>query len=58
MAVRVIGVGSVSTRCYEALFMADGKTPLFLQVKEARAFVLEDYLPANTFPDHGERVVS
>jgi len=58
MAVRVVGVGSVGTRCYEALFMADGKSPLFLQVKEARASVLEDYLPASKFPNHGERVVN
>ncbi len=58
MAVRVVGVGSVGTRCYEALFMADGKNPLFLQVKEARASVLEAYLPASKFPNHGERVVN
>lgn len=58
MAVRVVGVGSVGTRCYEALFMADGKSPLFLQVKEARASVLEQYLPASKFPNHGERVVN
>ncbi len=58
MAVRVVGVGSVGTRCYEALFMADGKSPLFLQVKEARASVLEEYLPASKFPNHGERVVN
>jgi len=58
MAVRVVGVGSVGTRCYEALFMADGKSPLFLQVKEARASVLENYLPASKFSNHGERVVN
>ncbi|MGO4332340.1 DUF2252 domain-containing protein [Cupriavidus sp. 2TAF22] len=57
-AVRVVGVGSVGTRCYEALFMADGRSPLFLQVKEARASVLERYLPASKFPNHGERVVN
>jgi uncharacterized protein (DUF2252 family) len=58
MAVRVVGVGSVGTRCYEALFMADGECPLFLPVKEARASVLEDYLPASKFSNHGERVVN
>jgi len=58
MAVRVVGVGSVGTRCYEALFMADGKSPLFLQVKEARASVLEEYLPASKFSNHGERVAN
>lgn len=58
MAVRVVGVGSVGTRCYEALFMADGESPLFLQVKEARASVLENHLPASEFANHGERVVN
>ncbi|MDN0085256.1 DUF2252 domain-containing protein [Crenobacter sp. SG2305] len=57
MAVRVVGVGSVGTRCFEALFMADGQSPLFLQVKEARASVLEEYLPGSKFANHGERVV-
>jgi uncharacterized protein (DUF2252 family) len=56
-AVRVVGVGSVGTRCYVALFMADGESPLFLQVKEARASVLENYLPKSEFANHGQRVV-
>lgn len=43
IAIRVVGIGSVGTRCYEALFMADGECPLFLQLKEARASVLEGY---------------
>jgi uncharacterized protein (DUF2252 family) len=57
VAVRVVGVGSVGTRCYVALFMADGESPLFLQVKEARASVLEASLPPSDFGNHGERVV-
>lgn len=57
-AIRVVGVGSVGTRCYEALFMADGECPLFLQLKEARASVLETYLPPSRFPNHGQRVVN
>jgi uncharacterized protein (DUF2252 family) len=57
VAVRVVGVGSVGTRCYVALFMADGESPLFLQVKEARASVLENYLTKSEFPNHGQRVV-
>ena len=57
-AVRVVGVGSVGTRCYVALFMADGESPLFLQVKEARASVLENYLPNSEFANHGQRVVT
>jgi uncharacterized protein (DUF2252 family) len=58
VAIRVVGVGSVGTRCYEALFMADGGSPLFLQLKEARASVLEDYLPRSRYPNHGQRVVN
>ncbi|HEY1608312.1 MAG TPA: DUF2252 domain-containing protein [Paraburkholderia sp.] len=58
VAMRVVGVGSVGTRCYEALFMADGESPLFLQLKEARASVLEGYLPASRYPNHGQRVVN
>ncbi|WP_118178431.1 DUF2252 domain-containing protein [Paraburkholderia phosphatilytica] len=58
VAIRVVGIGSVGTRCYEALFMADGECPLFLQLKEARASVLEGYLPASRYPNHGQRVVN
>jgi len=58
VAIRVVGIGSVGTRCYEALFMADGQCPLFLQLKEARASVLEGYLPPSRYPNHGQRVVN
>jgi len=58
VAMRVVGVGSVGTRCYMALFMADGESPLFLQIKEARASVLERYLPASKYANHGQRVVT
>jgi len=58
VAIRVVGVGSVGTRCYEALFMADGECPLFLQLKEARASVLENYLPRSQYGNHGQRVVN
>ena len=57
VAIRVVGVGSVGTRCYVALFMADGASPLFLQIKEARASVLEPHLQPSAFGNHGERVV-
>jgi len=57
VAIRVVGIGSVGTRCYVALFMADGECPLFLQLKEARASALEGYLPASRYPNHGQRVV-
>src|SRR5262249_12544075 len=43
VAVKVVGIGSVGTRCGIMLLMAGAKDPLFLQVKEARASVLEPY---------------
>jgi uncharacterized protein (DUF2252 family) len=58
VAVRVVGVGSVGTRCYVALFVADGDCPLFLQIKEARGSVLEAYLPKSAHANHGERIVT
>jgi uncharacterized protein (DUF2252 family) len=57
-AVKVVGVGSVGTACMVFLFMAAEGDPLFLQVKEARASVLEPYAGASVFPNHGERVVN
>jgi uncharacterized protein (DUF2252 family) len=58
VAIRVVGVGSVGTRCWLALFMADEKYPLFLQIKEARASVLERYLPPSRYANHGQRVAT
>ena len=57
-AIKVVGVGSVGTRCWVLLLMAGEGDPLFLQVKEARASVLEPYAGASVFPNHGQRVVS
>jgi uncharacterized protein (DUF2252 family) len=58
MARKVVGVGSVGTRAWIFLFVGrDGKDPLVLQAKEARASVLEPYLGASMFENHGERVV-
>jgi uncharacterized protein (DUF2252 family) len=56
-AIKVVGVGSVGTACFVALLMAGAKDPLFLQVKEARASVLEPYAGASIFPNHGQRVI-
>jgi uncharacterized protein (DUF2252 family) len=59
IARKVVGVGSVGTRCWIALFMArDGSDPLFLQIKEADASVLEPFLGPSGFDNHGERVVT
>jgi uncharacterized protein (DUF2252 family) len=58
-ARKVVGVGSVGTRAWIALLLGlDGGDPLFLQIKEAQASVLEDYLGASEFDNHGERVVT
>jgi uncharacterized protein (DUF2252 family) len=56
--VKVVGVGSVGTRCAAALFLADHDDPLILQIKEAGRSVLEPYLRPSAFENHGERVVS
>jgi uncharacterized protein (DUF2252 family) len=59
VARKVVGVGSVGTRAWIVLLLGhDGQEPLFLQVKEAEPSVLEDYLGASEFANHGERVVT
>ena len=58
LARKVVGVGSVGTRCWVVLMMGrDGQDPLFLQAKEADASVLERYAGASEFGNHGQRVV-
>jgi uncharacterized protein (DUF2252 family) len=57
-ARKVVGVGSVGTRCFIALLQGrDAGDPLFLQVKEATASVLEPYVRKSRYGQHGERVV-
>jgi len=56
LAVKVVGVGSVGTRCAIMLMMGGADDPLFLQVKEARASVLEPYAGQSIYPNHGQRV--
>jgi uncharacterized protein (DUF2252 family) len=59
MARKVVGVGSVGTLAYIALLQGrDQDDPLFLQLKEATASVLEDHLPASRYRHHGQRVVA
>jgi hypothetical protein len=59
IALKVVGVGSVGTRCFVALFLGrDENDPLFLQVKEATTSVLEKHLTPSAFPVHGQRVVA
>jgi len=58
LARKVVGVGSVGTRAFIVLLQGrDQQDPLFLQVKEATASVLEDHLPKSRYKHHGERVV-
>jgi uncharacterized protein (DUF2252 family) len=56
-AVKVVGIGSVGTLCMVALMMSVAGHPLFLQMKEANASVLESYAGNSAYPHHGERVV-
>jgi uncharacterized protein (DUF2252 family) len=57
-ARKVVGVGSVGTRAFIVLLQGrDQQDPLFLQLKEASASVLEDHLPKSRYAQHGERVV-
>jgi uncharacterized protein (DUF2252 family) len=58
MALKVVGVGSVGTRCFVMLLEGrDHEDPLFLQVKEAGPSVLEEHLGASVYPNSGQRVV-
>src|SRR4029453_19169982 len=58
LARKVVGVGSVGTRAFIGLLQGrDQDDPLFLQVKEATASVLEDHLGKSRYRQHGERVV-
>lgn len=56
-AVKVVGVGSVGTRCLIALFLAAPDDPLFLQIKEAHRSVLERYAGQPKLTHNGQRVV-
>jgi uncharacterized protein (DUF2252 family) len=57
-ARKVVGVGSVGTRAWVVLLLGkDAGDPLFLQAKEAQESVLEPYLGASPYRNHGRRVV-
>jgi len=57
VAAKVVGIGSVGTLCLVVLMMSVAGHPLFLQVKEANASVLEAYAGKSAYAHHGERVV-
>jgi uncharacterized protein (DUF2252 family) len=56
-AFKVVGVGSVGTRCWIALLMSATNEPLFLQFKQAHPSVLEPYAGASSYKHAGQRVV-
>jgi uncharacterized protein (DUF2252 family) len=57
-ALKVVGVGSVGTRCYVVLLDSSHHgDPLLLQAKEAQASVLEPYVGRSPYRNHGHRVV-
>ena len=58
LALKVVGVGSVGTRCFVVLLKGrDAGEPFFLQIKEAGPSVLADHLPASAYEHEGQRVV-
>jgi uncharacterized protein (DUF2252 family) len=58
VALKVVGVGSVGTRCYVALFRGPAGGPLVLQVKEARESVVAPYVHRRAHGNQGARVVN
>ena len=59
MARKVVGVGSVGTRCWVFLLVGRNQDdPLFLQAKEAQASVLERFVGKSQYRNHGQRVVT
>lgn len=57
VAIKVVGIGSVGTRCYITLFFSEENHPLILQVKEANRSVLEPYTQPCHYDNQGQRVV-
>jgi len=58
VAWKVVGVGSVGTRCAIALLMAGEHDPMLLQFKQAFGSVLDPYAGKSPYSNHGERVVT
>jgi uncharacterized protein (DUF2252 family) len=59
MAHKVVGVGSVGTRCWIILMLGrDDSDPLFLQAKEAQASVLSRFVGASKYTNQGQRAVA
>jgi uncharacterized protein (DUF2252 family) len=59
MARKVVGVGSVGTRCWIVLMLGrDTGDPLLLQVKEAEQSVLSRFAGSSQYANQGQRVVA
>jgi uncharacterized protein (DUF2252 family) len=59
MARKVVGVGSVGTRCWIILLLGrDERDPLLLQLKEASQSVLAEHVGASVYDNQGQRVVA
>jgi len=58
IALKVVGVGSVGTRCLIGLFSLSDTDSVFLQFKEGNPSVLEKYAGASEYKNHGERIVN
>ncbi|MBY0545948.1 MAG: DUF2252 domain-containing protein [Candidatus Obscuribacterales bacterium] len=60
MAMKVVGIGSVGTKCGVVLLQGEGagEDPLFLQIKQANPSVLEPFTGRSQYSHHGERVVA
>jgi len=56
-AIKVVGIGSVGTLCMVVLMLSVADDPLFLQVKQANASVLEPFAGKSAYAHHGQRVV-
>jgi uncharacterized protein (DUF2252 family) len=57
VAFKVVGIGSVGTRCSVMLFFSAENHPLLLQVKEACSSVLEPYAGESRYDNHAQRIV-
>jgi uncharacterized protein (DUF2252 family) len=57
VAIKVVGIGSVGTRCLVGLFFSEENHPLLLQFKEACRSVLEPYAGPSSYDNQGQRVV-
>jgi len=56
-AIKVVGIGSVGTRCIIMLFFSEENHPLILQAKEARPSVLEPFAGKSAYDNQGQRIV-